>query len=124
MELKVGMRVENDVYGKGVVDEFTRAGNYHVKFDNGKDGATIYSLDGRHYFGFRNDPAYTLREVVEDPNPMPELEAGMVVETEEGKFYIALPHDGRLGFYRHNGSGSCDYRVIEIQRMYQKDDHN
>ncbi len=36
----------------------------------------VYSKDGTQYDEQKDNPAYTLREVVEDPNPMPELKAG------------------------------------------------
>ncbi len=124
MKLKVGMRVENDAYGEGVVtyvwplkDEAKvtfniGAGEYAEHF--------IYSEDGTHWNTKKNDPAYTLREVVTDPNPMPEFEAGMVIEVTGGRLFILLPNKGELslGWYDNEGDGNYKTSIHYIKNIY------
>jgi hypothetical protein len=127
MELKVGMKVENDASGIGVVVEKDSDGDFQVEFENGYAYYNWFLLDGRSYYSEeRDDPAYTLREVCVEASlresiARMEKELESMKETlakekkekkvdwreplEEGKF-IGFENKGTRYFYVKTGSAS------------------
>lgn len=58
-------------------------------------------------------------------NKMPELKAGMIVETDRGKLFIVLTNFcGELGWYTSDGRGSFKFEDTVIIKIYSPDPYS